>query len=126
MIGMSAQISSQMTQDEVIAFAKRVLELAGVESSAVALDDPQRLQSRTHLLATVISVCGRPIAAAEQAQIQKAQAEFERQGGMGRNQRGPGALGDARPVPFGRPGANDASEGPGAFVDAGAAEDRDR
>ena len=79
MIGMSATIQSQMTQDEVIDFAKRVLELAGVPSSAVTLDDPQRLQSRTHLLATVISVCGRPIAAAEVVAIQEAQAEFERQ-----------------------------------------------
>ena len=100
MIGMSATIQSQMTQDEVIDFAKRVLELAGVPSSAVTLDDPQRLQSRTHLLATVIGVCGRPIAAAEVAAIQRAQAEFDRVNRPDRPNPIAGALGMARPVPF--------------------------
>lgn len=75
MIGMN--IGSQMTQEEVIEYARRVLTVAGLDKPAPAMNEAQHEQLRAQAVLAVVQVCGRPIAKAEIAAIAKAEKQFD-------------------------------------------------
>lgn len=70
-----------MTQEEIEAYAKRMLAASGLPYTLEGLDDGVKMQLqslRVNIVAQCIAACGRPIAKAEQNMIAKAQEAFDR------------------------------------------------
>ncbi len=74
---MNLNIGSQMTQEEIEAYAKRMLALL-----REAKEGPFSIDPRPGVVLEIIRVCGRPIAKAEQEMIAEARrnAEVPRRG----------------------------------------------
>jgi hypothetical protein len=69
---MNVSIGSQMTQEEIEAYAARMIALAGLNfpgAGARPFDPAMCAQFTTNIICQVVAACGRPIAKAEQEQV---------------------------------------------------------
>lgn len=69
---MNVSIGSQMTPEEIEAYAEQMLAASGLPDSLEGLEPGAKLQlqsMRVNIICQVINACGRPIAKAEQEQM---------------------------------------------------------
>lgn len=93
MMNINAQVTSQLTSEEICAHVKRVL--AVFFATALDVSAEQAANLRTQVICQALATCGRPVAALEVEQIREASAAM----GAELLRRQKGAVGQV-PTPF--------------------------